>query len=98
MPVLRRPLDHSNVRRPRGTVHVVRDRCKGCKFCVDLCPNDVLTLSTEMNVKGYNYAIVAPGKEAACVNCGFCTLVCPDFAIFSVVKGGPDLAAGSAAL
>lgn len=36
-----------------------------------------------MNAKGYHYPVVAEGKEGACVNCAFCKLVCPEFAIYT---------------
>jgi len=26
---------------------------------------------------------VAEGKEDSCVNCGFCRLICPEFAIYT---------------
>ena len=69
---------------------VVRERCKGCSFCVEFCPLDVLELSDEYNRKGYHPPRVAAGKAHACVACGFCTLVCPEYAIFSmpIAKGG----------
>jgi len=60
------------------------DRCKGCQFCVQFCPQQVLILSPAMNARGYHYPIVAPGKEESCVVCGFCSLICPEFAIFAV--------------
>ena len=78
------PLDWQRVTVPRGRVHVIPHRCKECRFCVDFCPKDVLALSTETNAKGYRYPVVAPGKDEACVHCEFCTLVCPEYAIFSV--------------
>ena len=79
----RQPLDRARVRLPRGQVFILPDRCKGCKFCIDFCPKDVLVESTAMNAKGYHYPVVAVGKEEACVNCGFCAIVCPEFAIYS---------------
>ena len=36
-----------------------------------------------MNAKGYHYPAVAEGKEQDCVNCAFCKLVCPEFAIYT---------------
>ena len=36
-----------------------------------------------MNAKGYYYPVVANSKEQACVNCAFCKLVCPEFAIYT---------------
>lgn len=62
---------------------IIPNRCKDCLFCIEFCPADVLERSTALNAKGYHYAVVAEGKENACVNCRFCTLVCPEFAIYS---------------
>ena len=40
----------------KGTVVIERDRCKGCRVCVEACPMRVLDLAAEVNAKGYNYA------------------------------------------
>ncbi|HEU5315747.1 MAG TPA: ferredoxin family protein [Chloroflexota bacterium] len=92
---LRRPLDDDawRARRPRGQVHLIPERCKGCKLCVEFCPQDVLVISDSMNAKGYRYPVVAAGKQDACVACGFCTLICPEFAVFAV-----DLETGATAI
>ncbi len=79
----RTPLDLAKVRIPRGQVFIIPERCKGCKICVEFCPEGVLQVSGEMNAMGYHFPEIAPGKESACVHCEFCTLVCPEFAIFA---------------
>ncbi|GAG04085.1 unnamed protein product, partial [marine sediment metagenome] len=33
----------------KGKIHINKDRCKGCAFCVEYCPEDVLELSEEFN-------------------------------------------------
>lgn len=76
----RKPIDTSRVQIPKGVVHIFKDRCKGCTFCVAYCPVDVLKMSKKFNHKGYYYPEAAPN---VCVDCGFCQLVCPEFAIFS---------------
>ena len=50
---------------------------------IDFCPGDVLAMSQDLNLRGYHYAVVAAGKDDACITCRFCTLVCPEFAIYS---------------
>jgi 2-oxoglutarate ferredoxin oxidoreductase subunit delta len=80
----RKPLDAEKITIPKGEVHIIKDRCKGCGFCVEFCPRDVLEISEEFNQRG-----VHPPKvkdESKCVLCGFCEAVCPDFAIFAVEK------------
>jgi 2-oxoglutarate ferredoxin oxidoreductase subunit delta len=80
---IRQPLDIDKYPRPRGQVYTIPDRCKGCDFCIEFCPEDVLVASSNLNPKGYHYPVVAEGKEDGCVNCGFCRLICPEFAIYT---------------
>ena len=79
----RKPLDSAAVEIPVGQVYVIPERCKGCKFCIQFCPEQVLVESEGMNAKGYHYPVVAEDKAQACVNCSFCKLVCPEFAIYT---------------
>lgn len=94
----RRPIDEAawRARQPHGQVHLIPERCKGCRLCVEFCPQQVLTLSTAMNAKGYHFPVVAAGKRDACVACGFCTLVCPEFAIFATENTAPGVNAAAA--
>jgi 2-oxoglutarate ferredoxin oxidoreductase subunit delta len=76
----RTPLDIQQIKIPKGEIHLIVDRCKGCEFCVEFCPRDVLVMSTEFNAKGYHYPEVV--KAENCVECDLCEVICPDFAIF----------------
>lgn len=80
----RRPFDSQQVKVPIGEVHIIEDRCKGCNFCIEFCPRSVLVESTRFNAKGYHPPEV--DKPDACVNCGLCELICPEFAIFSTLR------------
>jgi 2-oxoglutarate ferredoxin oxidoreductase subunit delta len=82
----RLPLDAHKHSKPVGELHVIADRCKGCGYCIEFCPNDVLVLSKRFNVKGYHPPEALPGKEAECVNCSLCQVICPEFAIYSTLK------------
>ena len=64
------------------TINIIEDRCKGCGFCIDFCPRDVLEFSEEFNPKGYHPPRVRDPE--ACVGCGLCEMLCPEFAIFVV--------------
>lgn len=63
----------------KGTVIVNIERCKGCNLCVVACPQDVLLLNKEANIKGYNYSYMVNPDE--CTGCTTCALVCPDACI-----------------
>ena len=80
----RTPLDLDKLDLPHGEVFIIKDRCKGCGYCVEYCPRDVLELSAEFNIKGY-HPPYAKDPEA-CVQCGLCEMICPDFAIYVVEK------------
>jgi len=68
----------------RGTVHIKRDWCKGCGFCVQYCPVDVLALSKDYNAKGYHPPF--PKNQQDCTDCRFCEIICPEFAIHVTTK------------
>ena len=80
----RKPYNLEETEIPRGEVHILKDRCKGCGFCVEYCPMDVLELSEEFNTKGYHPPYVK--NPEACVNCGLCEMLCPEFAIWPTFK------------
>lgn len=84
MKLWRTPLDSDTVHQPKGTVSIITERCKGCSFCIEYCPKDVLVMSDYFNKKGYHYPEIL--KEGLCVNCGLCSNICPEFAIFSEEK------------
>ena len=68
---------------PRVTIE--KDRCKGCGLCVENCPQKVLAMSKEINVKGYLYA--RPAQPHLCIGCRVCGVVCPDVAVEVAVNG-----------
>lgn len=53
--------------------------CKGCCFCIDKCPNEVLKKSEILGPKGYIIAKVDDPRK--CSGCRICEMICPDFAI-----------------
>ncbi|MBE9511607.1 MAG: ferredoxin family protein [Bacteroidetes bacterium] len=73
-----------NIEPKRGIIHIIKDRCKGCGFCVEYCPKDVLELSDEFNIKGYHPPFIK--NEDDCVYCQLCETICPEFAIFVTLK------------
>ncbi|MBU0698332.1 MAG: 4Fe-4S binding protein [Proteobacteria bacterium] len=76
------PLDADSIHITQGIVHILEDRCKGCGYCIEFCPRQVLQLSAKYNAKGYHPPEVI--KSGDCVNCHYCEIICPEFAIFSV--------------
>jgi 2-oxoglutarate ferredoxin oxidoreductase subunit delta len=79
MKLWRTPFDQKSDAEPLGYINIDRIRCKGCGYCSEFCPCEVLHMSTELNNKGYRLAAVKDG--AKCLACGYCELICPEFAI-----------------
>jgi 2-oxoglutarate ferredoxin oxidoreductase subunit delta len=82
MELWRVPLDADRIQITKGIVYVIEDRCKGCGYCIEFCPRQVLKFSPRFNQKGYHPPDVITPAE--CVNCHYCEVICPEFAIYSV--------------
>lgn len=80
----RLPLDAQEQVIPVGELFIIVDRCKGCDFCIEFCPNDVLEASSDFNRKGYHPPAIRQNHE--CNNCGICEVICPEFAIYSTIR------------
>ena len=53
--------------------------CKGCELCRAFCPKGLISMSANVNDKGYSPAENL--RQDECVGCRSCALVCPDGAI-----------------
>ena len=60
-------------------IYINEELCKGCEFCVHICPTKVLAMSSELGPKGNFVAVVKDPNK--CTGCKLCELICPDFAI-----------------
>ncbi len=79
MKLWRKPFDYTEISTTIGQVYIDKERCKGCGYCVEFCPRDVLKMSNELNPKGYLLPVV--DDETKCLACAYCEVVCPEFAI-----------------
>lgn len=59
---------------------VLEDRCKGCGFCIDICPFKVLDFNAKLNLRGAHPPYVK--SLELCTGCGLCEEICPDLSIF----------------
>ena len=64
---------------------VDRMRCKGCERCMEVCPQNVISMSKTLNDKGYFFA--EPSEQPRCFGCRLCAINCPDVAIEVFVHG-----------
>ncbi len=63
-------------------IDIFRTWCKACGICVAFCPTNVLA----KDEAGYPYV-----KDIEkCINCGWCEIRCPDFAITVEKKPGHE--------
>ncbi|MFC1672162.1 ferredoxin family protein [Planctomycetota bacterium] len=61
-------------------IEIRTDRCKGCAFCVEVCPRKCLVIDECLNARGV-HAATYDESVAECRGCRNCILMCPDVAI-----------------
>lgn len=64
----------------KGKVEIDRERCKGCGLCLTVCPQHVLALADDLNLKGYHPATLID-PDGKCTGCAICAVICPDVCI-----------------
>ncbi len=64
-----------------GTIIVDEERCKGCKLCSTVCPQNVITIDEDkLNDQGYHPAMLLD-PQGDCTGCAICVVICPDVCI-----------------
>jgi len=56
-------------------IRINKDRCKGCYLCVVNCPNGLIKVARELNLKGVKPVFFTGGK---CTGCTMCAVICPE--------------------
>ncbi len=67
----------------KGYIVIDREICKGCYLCIEFCPRDRISISPEVNQRGYYPAIFveSENEKEKCTGCATCATMCPDVAI-----------------
>jgi 2-oxoglutarate ferredoxin oxidoreductase subunit delta len=68
----------------KGKIKIDRERCKGCRLCMEVCPNQRIEIDDALNKKGYAPARFNDEDEVdrkGCTGCAQCATVCPEVAI-----------------
>lgn len=60
-------------------VEINTERCKGCEYCVLVCPKNVLDMKNTLNSRGVRPAVVVDPE--GCTGCALCAQMCPDVCI-----------------
>ncbi|MEO0072161.1 MAG: ferredoxin family protein [candidate division WOR-3 bacterium] len=58
--------------------------CKGCGFCIEICPKDVYTRDSKVSSRGFQEIIIKNPEK--CIECQLCEYLCPDLAITVIGK------------
>ena len=64
----------------KGEIVIDEIYCRGCGYCVDLCPKNCVTLS-EDTFSSLGYQLSCFVNREDCTACGICGFMCPHHAI-----------------
>jgi NAD-dependent dihydropyrimidine dehydrogenase PreA subunit len=65
-------------------IKIEPSECKGCRVCVEACPKSCISIGSDINSIGYQYAKF---DNKGCIACGLCFYVCPELGAITVYKG-----------
>jgi 2-oxoglutarate ferredoxin oxidoreductase subunit delta len=71
-------------KKAKGKIKIDKERCKGCRLCISVCPSHRIRVDDSLNKKGYAPATVdeeVKKDEKDCTGCAQCATVCPEVAI-----------------
>jgi len=71
--------------KPRVTITVDEEMCKGCGLCVAVCPRHAIRPAEHINSRGFHPVCLMDPEE--CTACAQCALMCPDACIRIVTQG-----------
>ncbi|MFH0935846.1 MAG: 4Fe-4S dicluster domain-containing protein [Candidatus Omnitrophota bacterium] len=60
-------------------IKIIREKCKGCLFCVSACPKGLIVVDEKLNLRGIKP--VKFKKNSECLGCAMCAIICPDCCI-----------------
>lgn len=60
-------------------IDIDEKRCKGCGYCVLVCPKGIIQLCDSINLDGYRFSMLTDARK--CTGCRFCAIICPEIAI-----------------
>lgn len=64
----------------KNQIIILKNRCRGCGYCVWFCPNECLVIGKERNE--LRERIISVNPNSKCSGCKMCEEICPAFAIF----------------
>ena len=70
-----KPTESKKPRKIKGKTVIDIEKCKGCEICTTACKEGAISMSKDLNSKGYRYAVLV---DDLCTGCTNCAVVCPD--------------------
>ncbi len=65
-------------------IKIEEDFCKGCGYCIEICPKKIFSESAKRNKRGYTLPAIQNIEECLC--CKKCELICPEMAISVILR------------